>query len=348
MMEKNHAYYMNRCLQLARLGEGHTAPNPMVGCVIVHQGKIVGEGFHQRYGGPHAEVNAIQSVKEEKLLSNSTIYVSLEPCSHHGKTPPCADLIIQKRIPKVVIGSLDPNPMVSGSGIKKLQNTGCAVEVGILNEECRELNRRFFTFHEKQRPFIILKWAQTSDGFVDTNRSEKNLGAPNWITNEIARIAVHKQRSTENAVLVGTTTALHDNPSLTLRDWYGKQPLRLVFDMNHRLPSNLNLFNGQVCTVTCSKSEYKEFRSTDYLILKEEETISTLLHSLYDLKVQSVIIEGGTTTLNHFIKANSWDEAHVYTGNTVFNEGIRAPELNSSIVYKENFKNSDLAVYRNF
>jgi diaminohydroxyphosphoribosylaminopyrimidine deaminase/5-amino-6-(5-phosphoribosylamino)uracil reductase len=347
MIVLEHAIYMTRCLQLARLGEGHTAPNPMVGSVIVHQGKIIGEGFHQQYGGPHAEVNAIRSVKDENLLAESTIYVSLEPCSHHGKTPPCADMIIQKGIPKVVIGSLDPNPMVSGSGIKKLQNAGCEVEVGILNEKCRELNRRFFTFHEKQRPYIILKWAQTLDGFVDTKRSDKNLGAPNWITDEMARMAVHKQRSTENAILIGTTTALHDNPSLTLRDWHGRQPYRMVFDMNHRLPSNLNIFNGLINTITCSKSAYKESRKTDYLILESEDLIDSLLHSLYDMKIQSVIIEGGTTTLNHFIKSSRWDEAHVYTGNTVFNEGIKAPKLMSAILYRENFKNSHLAVYRN-
>jgi diaminohydroxyphosphoribosylaminopyrimidine deaminase / 5-amino-6-(5-phosphoribosylamino)uracil reductase len=231
--------FMTRALELAQLGIGNVAPNPMVGCVIVHQGKIIGEGYHHEYGKAHAEVNAINSVKNHQLLPESTLYVTLEPCSHFGKTPPCADLIIREKIPNVVIGTIDPFSRVAGTGIEKLQNAGCKVEVGILKEKCQEVNRRFFTFHKKKRPYIILKWAQTEDGFIDIDRSIEHFGQPTWITNDLSRIAVHKMRSEESAILVGTNTAQKDNPSLTVRDWYGSHPLRLVIDRNLRLPSGL-------------------------------------------------------------------------------------------------------------
>jgi diaminohydroxyphosphoribosylaminopyrimidine deaminase/5-amino-6-(5-phosphoribosylamino)uracil reductase len=346
-MSTIHEKYMTRCLQLAKLGEGHTAPNPMVGCVIVYKGKIIGEGFHQKYGEPHAEVNAIGSVVDKSLLEHSEIYVNLEPCSHFGKTPPCADLIIKNKIPTVFIGTLDPNPVVSGNGYKKLIAAGCNVEVGVLKEECKKLNRRFFTFQEKKRPYIILKWAQTQDGFVDTLRHKTEHGQPTWITDEIARIAVHKQRSTEAAVLIGTNTALKDNPSLTLRDWHGNQPKRVVFDLNHRLPSSLNIFNGETPTITFSGNEYLDKRETEYLLMKEHDSIGTMLTGLFNSQIQSIIVEGGPVTLQRFIDLNYWDEAHVYTGNKSFNEGIKAPIFNADPVQGTKFRNSTLAVYLN-
>jgi diaminohydroxyphosphoribosylaminopyrimidine deaminase/5-amino-6-(5-phosphoribosylamino)uracil reductase len=347
-MEEYPEKYMKRCLQLAKLGEGHTASNPMVGCVIVNDGKIIGEGFHQRYGAPHAEVNAIQSVKESHLLKNSTLYVTLEPCSHVGKTPPCVDLIIEKRISNVVIGTVDPNPEVFGSGINKLEKAGCNITVGILANECEELNRRFFTFHYKKRPYIILKWAQTANGFVDTIRTEKEQGKPNWITNEIARVVVHKQRSTEGAIFIGTETALKDNPALTLRDWYGEQPIRIVADLNNRLPSHLNFFDGKVKTVILSNTGNWVRNNSLSVQVNNNNVIKTLLDYLYSEKIISFVAEGGPKTLQYFLDLDLWDEAHVYTGIIKFDDGIKAPVFNlSSPVFTENFSQSRLSIFRN-
>jgi len=347
-MEENLLRYMQRCLQLAKLGEGHTAPNPMVGCVIVNNGKIIGEGFHQRYGGPHAEVNAIHSVKDDRLLENSTLYVNLEPCSHVGKTPPCADLIIKKKIPRIVIGTVDPNPEVAGDGIDKLKKAGCEVWVDIMKNECQELNRRFFTYHLKKRPYIILKWAQTSDGFVDTLRIEKEQGKPTWITDEITRTAVHKQRSTEGAIFIGTETALKDNPSLTLRDWYGHQPLRVISDLNNRLPSNLHIFDGKIETVILSNTDDHPNKNTFFVTINKVDTIKFLLEFLYSEKILSIVVEGGPKTLQYFIDPGLWDESHVYQGQIIFNEGIKAPIFNLSLPeYLERFSGSELAVFRN-
>lgn len=237
----NDELYMQRCLQLAQLAAGHTAPNPMVGAVLVHDGVIIGEGYHKQYGGPHAEVNCINSVAEEHkhLIPSSFIYVSLEPCAHYGKTPPCADLIIRNKIPKVVVGCRDPFKQVDGKGIEKLVNAGIDVTVGVLEKECRQVNRRFFTFHTQHRPYVLLKWAQTGDGKIASYSEERLL-----ISNDISNKLVHKWRSEEAAILVGTNTALMDNPSLTNRLWSGKSPIRLVIDMDLRLPKHLQLFNG--------------------------------------------------------------------------------------------------------
>jgi diaminohydroxyphosphoribosylaminopyrimidine deaminase / 5-amino-6-(5-phosphoribosylamino)uracil reductase len=347
-MEENQIKYMQRCLQLAKLGEGHTAPNPMVGCVIVNEGRIIGEGFHQRFGGPHAEVHAIHSVKDSQLLEHSTMYVNLEPCSHVGKTPPCTDLIIEKKISNVVIGTVDPNPEVSGSGIHKLKRAGFNITTGILANECEELNRRFFTFHNKKRPYIFLKWAQTANGFVDTIRTEKDHGKPNWITNEIARVAVHKQRSTEGAIFIGTETALKDNPALTLRDWYGEQPLRIVADLNNRLPSHLNFFDGKVKTVILSNTDNLVRNNSLSVQVNNTNVIKTLLDYLFTEKIISFVVEGGPKTLQHFLDLDLWDEAHVYKGNIMFDDGIKAPVFNlSTPVFIENFSLSRLSIFRN-
>ncbi len=340
--------YMQRCIDLAKLGERRVAPNPMVGSVVVQNGKIIGEGYHSFYGGPHAEVKAINAISNKELLKNSTLFVNLEPCAHFGKTPPCSDLIVQMKIPRVVIGSIDPYAEVAGKGIEKLKKAGCDVTVGVLHDECLELNRRFFTFHKEKRPYIILKWAQTADGFVDYDRTLEELGKPSWITNEMARIAVHKQRSTETAIFIGTETALRDNPSLTLRDWYGKQPLRIVTDRRHRLPASLNLYDGKNETLTLSFKEYPDNRKTLVVKLDEgEDTLDILLQHLYQSSVQSVIVEGGPTMLQSFIDRNLWDEAHVYIGQLTFDNGILAPVFNHSPLKFDRFYNSELRVYRN-
>lgn len=339
--------YIRRCLELAKLGEGRTAPNPMVGSVIVHEGKIIGEGFHQQYGSHHAEVNAIISVKNQELLPHSTLYVNLEPCAHFGKTPPCADLIVEKKIQNVVIGTSDPFAMVAGKGIEKLKKAGCNVDVGVLTNECLELNRRFFTFHDKKRPYIILKWAQTADGYVDRERDFNMLGEPTWITNEIARIAVHKQRSTEQAIFVGTKTVLKDNPSLTLRDWFGKQPIRITVDNNSRLSSELKIFSGDLPSIVCTTEKNKCSYKNLTFLSNIKDLITDLMNYLYTKEIQSIIIEGGPETLQKFIDRNLWDEAHVYMGDKTFGSGIKAPTFIAKASKFEQLYNSELNVYRN-
>jgi len=339
---------MMRCLELARLGAGSVAPNPMVGCVIVCREKIIGEGFHQKHGEAHAEVNAINAVANAELLKESTLYVSLEPCAHHGLTPPCSDLIAEKQIPRVVIGTVDPFSEVSGKGIEKLRRAGIEVEVGMLEEECRELNRRFFTFHEKKRPYIILKWAQTCDGFIDIKRESENFGKPTWITGDLALRLVHKIRSEEGAILVGTNTAEKDNPSLTVRHWAGKNPLRAVIDKTLRLPKNLNLFDGAAKTLVFNSEKEKETEATAWVKIPfGENSIYMLLSELHRRKVLSVIVEGGKQLLDSFISAGLWDEAHVFTGNKFFHSGIRAPEFTGTLTGSEPLDADRLNIFRN-
>jgi diaminohydroxyphosphoribosylaminopyrimidine deaminase/5-amino-6-(5-phosphoribosylamino)uracil reductase len=298
--------YMWRAVGLASLGLGNVAPNPCVGSVIVCDNRIIGEGFHRLYGTAHAEVNAVNSVRAEDrhLLPKSKIYVTLEPCHHYGKTPPCVDLILDNKIPKIVIGCKDPNPQVGGQSIEKLKQNGVEVTVGVLEKECWEVARRFMTFFIKKRPYIILKYAKSKDDFI---------GNPNeqvWITGGQSKSLVHKWRSEEAAILVGTNTAMIDNPNLTNRLWYGKNPLRLVIDTKEKLNPNLNIFN--------QKAETKIFKSDDIeLILKE----------LYDLKINSIIVEGGAALLNDFIKKGFWDEARIFTGDCYLKNGVIAPNF---------------------
>ena len=294
---------MRRCLQLARCGEAGAPPNPMVGAVIVCDSRIIGEGYHRRCGGPHAEVNAINSVKERDLLSRSTIYVSLEPCAHYGKTPPCADLIIETGIRRVVIGCTDPFAKVNGLGIKKLREAGCEVQVGVLEQECRELNRRFFTFHEKHRPWITLKWAQSSDGI---------MGGDNRITfsNALTQTLVHRLRARSGAILVGTNTALQDNPTLTTRLWPGPNPLRLTIDRNGILPPTLHLKDNSTPRVIYS-----------------HESIEEILADLYARGIQSLLVEGGAKLLQSFIDKGLWDEARIETAPLCLGQGTKAPTL---------------------
>jgi diaminohydroxyphosphoribosylaminopyrimidine deaminase/5-amino-6-(5-phosphoribosylamino)uracil reductase len=309
--------FMFRCLQLAGLGEGHVAPNPIVGAVIVHEGRIIGEGYHQEYGGPHAEVNAVLSVKAEDrhLLTTSTIYVSLEPCAHHGKTPPCADLILSQGIPRVVVGCRDPFPAVNGKGIERLQAHGVEVTCGVLEQECMQLNRRFFTFHLQHRPWIILKWAQTADGMM--GRAGERLK----ITGAEADRLVHRWRAEEMAIMVGTNTALHDDPELTTRLWPGKDPLRVVLDLEGRLPKTLKMFtDGKPTLVLRYGPDSAEGSVSFRHVQLEKDLVQEISRILYEEGIQSLLVEGGAQLLNTFLKANAWDEIRQFE-----NPGINAP-----------------------
>ena len=331
----NHETYIKRCLFIAKLGLGKTRPNPMVGCVIVYKNEIIGEGFTSPYGGNHAEVNAIKSVRDKSKLKSSTLYVTLEPCSHYGKTPPCSDLIVENKIPNVVIGCLDVNEKVAGKGVAKLKESGCNVIVGILEKECKNHHKRFFTFHIRKRPYIILKWAETLDGFIaPESKSERK---PIWITNELSRQLVHKWRTEEQAILVGKNTVIQDNPSLTARDWTGENPVRIVLDPDESLSKNLNVFNNEAKTfVICEKD-------IDYSN-KVAEQISDFL---FKKNINSVIIEGGSQTLQTFLNSNLWDEARVFIGQKEFKKGIKAPEFKGTLL-SEHILNFDiLKIYNN-
>ncbi len=348
MNENEHNKYMRRCLQLAKNGTGNTYPNPLVGSVIVFENKIIGEGYHKKAGEPHAEVNAVNSVKDKKLLKKSTLYVNLEPCAHQGRTPACSKMIIDLKIPVVVIGCPDSYKKVDGKGIKMMRDAGIKVITGVLENESRELNRRFFTYHEKKRPYVILKWAQTVDGFIDFDRTPDTPIKPNWITDEYARVLVHKMRSEEESILVGTNTAEKDNPSLSLREWAGKDPLRIVIDKNLRLPENLHLFSGKIPTLVLTEKEKKTEKNIKFLKVTFDETlIKQLLDYLYSSEIQSLIVEGGTKTANAFLDTGLWDEAKVFVGNKFFKSGIKAPEIKLNPVKKENISNSKLFTFKN-
>ncbi len=339
---------MQRCIELARLGAGSVSPNPMVGCVIVHKGKIIGEGFHGKYGGAHAEVNAVKSVADPALLKESTLYVSLEPCAHHGRTPPCADLIITNRIPRVVVGAADPSPEVAGKGIRKLKKAGIEVESGVLGQECSELNKRFFTFHEKKRPYVILKWAQTADGFIDIKREVQNYGEPTWITGELALRLVHKIRAEEDAILVGTNTALKDNPALSVRNWAGEQPLRIVIDKKLKLPENLNFFDKTQKTLIFNAFKTEKDNLTEWVALNfSKDIVPQILSELYNRKILSLIVEGGKQLLESFITGGYWDEAHIFTGNKFFFRGVEAPQVQGIQTGYEPLDADRLFIFRN-
>ena len=332
-----HQTYMNRALQIAKNGLGFTRPNPMVGAVIVHKNKIIGEGFTSTYGGHHAEVNAINSVKNQDLLAESTIYVTLEPCSHYGKTPPCSDLIIAKGIKNVVIGCVDDNPQVAGKGIKKLLEANCKVTVGILESECKEHHKRFFTFHNKKRPYIILKWAKSSDGFLSPETKDDQK--PVWITNKTSRALVHKWRGEEQAILVGTNTVLQDNPSLTTRNYAGQNPIRVVIDKDLKLDPSLEAFNAEAETLVISK------HTIDWT--KTNTIAQQICEVLHQKNITSIIIEGGTNTLQTFIDENLWDEARIFKGTITFKKGTKAPVFNEEIASKEVILEDTLEIYNN-
>lgn len=336
--------YMIRCIQLAKLGAGNVAPNPMVGAVLVYENQIIGEGYHQKYGEAHAEVNCINSVDEgnKSLIAKSTIYVSLEPCSHYGKTPPCADLIIKNKIQKVVIGVKDIYKKVDGTGIEKLQDAGLDVVTGVLERECHDLNKRFFTFHQKKRPYIILKWAQSVNNKIGLNTGDRVL-----ISNKYSNRLVHKWRSEEAAILVGTNTALHDNPALTNRLWKGNNPIRIVIDKELKLPTTLKIFNTDAKTIIFNSLKNEINDNVNFIKIDGNDFLSAMLHSLYELRIQSVLVEGGTNTIQSFIDKNLWDQARVTTNEEmIIDNGIAAPEIkNCKFLREEKYFNDSIKWY---
>lgn len=335
--------FMERCLQLAQKGEGYTRPNPMVGAVVVHHNRIIGEGYHRQYGKAHAEVNAIMAVKEEALLADSTLYVSLEPCSHQGKTPPCTGLIIAKNIPRVVIAVKDPNPVVSGRGIGMLEDKGIEVAVGILEEEARELNRIFFVNQLYKRPFVILKWAQSKDHFMDHTRSSLQEKTPALISNRLTHTLVHKIRTQAQGILVGTRTALLDNPQLTARKWYGQHPVRIVIDKENRIPPASALFDGTTATIVFTavyRTDLSNEGIKQLLLDFNGDTNRQILQSLYREGIYSLIVEGGAHLLSSFIGKNMWDEAYVETSDKMLYEGTKAPEIQGEEINIKRYLNS--------
>ncbi|MDX1904474.1 MAG: bifunctional diaminohydroxyphosphoribosylaminopyrimidine deaminase/5-amino-6-(5-phosphoribosylamino)uracil reductase RibD [Thermonemataceae bacterium] len=334
--------YMHRALQLARLGIGKVAPNPMVGAVIVYQDKIIGEGWHEKYGLAHAEVNAINSVKQKELLSESTIYVNLEPCSHYGKTPPCANLLVDMQLKKVVIANLDSNPQVAGRGIELLRQAGIDVQIGVLAEEARLLNKRFFTFMEKKRPYIILKWAETADGFIAPLPP-----LPKWISNEVSKTLVHKWRSEEAGIMVGTNTVIQDNPQLNVRLWQGRPPVRIVIDKFLRTPPHFHIFDKTQKTICYNLLKNEEFGSLAFVRLDAEDFLANLLNDLFARNIQSVLVEGGTALLQSFIDKEIWDEARVFVSRKRFSQGILAPNLCQKPIAIQNIQEDLLYFYSN-
>ena len=331
--------YMKRCFQLALLGEGNVAPNPLVGCVIVHDGRIIGEGYHKRYGFAHAEVNAIDSVKDKSLLATSTLYVNLEPCCHWGRTPPCAELIVKHKISKVVIANTDINPKVSGGGIKILQDNAIEVVSGILEEQGRLLNSRFFTFHQHKRPYIILKWAETADGFVDVSRKQGDK--PRWITNDILKVWVHKRRAAEDAIMVGFNTIINDNPRLDVRHYCGKNPVRVTI-MKGDLPHiPLHFFDNSQPTIVFNDKQNATQNNTTFIKIDfTQKVIEQVLSALCQRQITSLIVEGGKQTLEAFIEGGFWDEATVLVGNKNFQRGLQAPVLKNKFTvtpFADNF-----------
>ncbi len=334
-----HQQYMQRALNLAQLGQGRVSPNPMVGCVIVHEGTIIGEGYHQQYGKAHAEVNAIEAVKNKSLIKHSSIYVSLEPCSHFGKTPPCADLLIAHQPKKVFVCNPDPNPLVAGKGMTKLKAAGIDVEMGLLSERGLALNKRFFTFIEKKRPYIVLKWAQTTDGFMAPNNQQ-----PLAISGALAKRYVHKWRGQEAAIMVGTNTAKFDNPQLNLRVWQGNNPVRVLLDKDLSLDASLFAFDSQQPSIRYNLLEDSE-NGLNKKIKLPDLLPQTILQNLYLQNIQSVLIEGGAALLNSFIEANLWDEARFLTAPMLLNQGLKAPTLSAELISTHKIESDFLAIY---
>ncbi len=342
---------MSRCIQLAKNALGTAAPNPMVGCVIVCEGVIIGEGYTSWYGRAHAEANAIASVKDTSLLSRATLYVTLEPCPHFGKTPPCADLILKHGIPDVVIGLGDPHEKVMGKGIERLKDSGCHVTIGVLEKECREHHKRFLTFHEKKRPYIILKWAESRDGFMAPEPSARNpVKEAFWITNKRSRQLVHQWRSEEQAILVGTNTVISDNPILNTREWHGKSPIRIILDKNLRINSGCQVLDGSLRTIVLSQKTgpgnspanliYEHINFNENVLLQ----VCEVLHK-YDLI--SVLVEGGAETLKSFISKGLWDEARIFTGNISLKKGLKAPAISGRKVKELPVREDQLKIISN-
>ena len=336
-------------MQIAKNGIGFSRPNPSVGCVVVWNNKIIGEGFTSAYGGNHAEVNAIHSVRDKSLIKEATIYVTLEPCSHFGKTPPCADLIIKYQPRKVVIGCLDSNSLVAGKGIERLKKAGITVVVGVLKDECLQNHKRFFTVHEKKRPYILLKWAETKDGFIAP--LSKNKLKPVWISNQYSQQIVHKWRSEEQAILVGTNTVISDNPKLDVRSWFGLNPIRIVLDRNLRIPNSAHVFDKSIKTILITETKRKQKETHENIIFEgidfSKNSANQICKVLHKHKIESLIVEGGLQTLQTFIDENLWDEAAVFVAEKEFQNGVRAPRLKKGLKEVINIKTDVLKRYKN-
>ncbi len=334
-------FYIKRCIELAKNATGKTYPNPLVGCVIVYNDEIIGEGFHEKAGGNHAEINAINSVKNRQLLKKSTIYVSLEPCSHFGKTPPCANKIIEIGFKKVVIGTLDSHEKVNGKGKQIIENTGVEVVTGVLEKECKDLNKRFFTFHQKKRPYIILKWAESADGFLDKNFNPFQIG------NALTKQFVHQLRSQEHAILVGTQTTLNDNPSLTTREVSGRNPIRILIDFDLKVPVHFNIYNKEAETLVFNSVKDSQEKNVKFIKISRDNFLDNLMEKLYENQIQSVIVEGGSFTLTQFIKANLWDETIIIKNeNLILEQGTKAPDFDFEFFEERVFRDNVLRFYR--
>jgi len=348
--------YMLRCLELAGMASGYTAPNPLVGAVLVHNDRIIGEGYHRIYGKPHAETVAIDAVKDKSLLKHATLYVNLEPCAHHGNTPPCAERIVQEGIPEVVIGMRDPSAKVSGKGIKILRDGGCRITENILDAQCKEINRRFVVFHEQRRPYVILKWAQTLDGFIDKKRGKNDPIQPNWITNELSKRLVHRWRTQEQSILVGINTVMKDNPRLNVRAWHGKDPLRIVIDRDLLIHEDLHLIRdpspAMVFTDVGSdpeKAKKLSYYQTEIIRLDfQHRVLHQIMKHLHNRNILSLFVEGGAYTISKFMEDNLWDEARIFTGNINFRAGVKAPPMPERKIHAmESLQDSRLMVFRN-
>lgn len=343
--------YMKRCLELAEMGNGQVSPNPLVGCVIVSGGKIIGEGYHQKYGQAHAEVNAIRSVTDRygeqavELLKNAVAYVSLEPCAHFGKTPPCADLLIRHQLKKVVIGNRDPFPDVDGKGIEKLKNAGIEVVSGVLEDECFEVNRRFFTRIAQQRPYIILKWARTANGYFAPKNSVQQ-----WISGPLSKKLVHKWRTEEDAILVGKQTAIADNPALSAREWPGKNPIRIAIDRKLEIPADSQLYNADAKTIIFNEQKTSVEGNIHFIEMEDMQYYlpQKIAYQLYLMDIQSIIVEGGANMLNQFISAGLWDEARVFNSASSWDTGIHSPVINGNIMSVIQVDKDQLTIYKNY
>lgn len=342
----NHIPFMQRCLQLAATGQPWVAPNPMVGSVVVKNGIIIGEGYHKIFGGPHAEVNAIAAVADKSQLVGTTLYVNLEPCAHFGKTPPCTNLIIEHKIARVVVACLDPNPLVAGKGVNLLKEAGIEVELGVMEQEAKELNKRFMCVHSQKKPFIVLKWAQTADGYCGRMPGSEE---PHKISNWYADMVVHQLRSAESAILIGFRTAITDNPLLTNRNWMGKNPLRVVVDVEGELPQHLKLFNDEYKTMVFSLKPKQNTAHVNYVKLNSTHNfIDEVIDVLYEKKVQSLLVEGGPKTLQQFINKNYWNETHIFTSDMHWGNGIKAPQLTGGVeVYTNTLLNNSYNIFKN-
>jgi len=349
MAHPDDLFYMRRCLDLAVRAEGNTSPNPLVGSVIVHNGRITGEGYHLRAGTPHAEVHAINSVADKSLLPHSTLYASLEPCSHQGRTPPCTDLIIRSGIKRVVVGTIDTSPKVAGAGIRKMTEAGIEVVSGVAGDECRWVNRRFFAWHEKHRPYVILKWARSADGYIDFNRSPGDAAEPHWITGMTERVLVHRWRAAEDAILAGGGTVRADNPALDVRLWRGKNPVKIIISRSGALDPGSKIFSATADVILFTRNRDVSFPNTRVIYLNEDQNfIGEVLGRLHEMGVQSLFVEGGAFIIKSFISSGLWDEARRFTGKKNFGGGIPDPFTTFTAGRSYHFENSMLETALNF